>query len=512
MMSPSVRPPVEVSSARAARGAVAELDEVTASHVHRAGLRAKCSFLLSVLSGDAADAGERAAAFVGLVDDIDSLGHALVPDDFARLRELLDRVLTASVADSVWTLTCFPDPSVTAPAAIDGVNVRRVVATAETDGAGVDVARIDLPAGTDVAVVVEYTCTGDQPATVLAVDEGTGEVFAECPLLPGHNRLASMVLPLGASTDPTRLTLRIENSSSDDPVFWYQAAFHAAQPSSPRSITDVLHDELRVARRTKQPSVFAPITAEPLALHDIDRLMALRDKFRGERIFVMGNGPSLNRTPLELLHDEYVFGVNRVSLLFDRLAWRPTFFTAFDVRVVPDNQEEFAELPIPYKFFSARYKSMMGERENHYWYHTKGHYEGFETAFEPTVVYSGFGGGGTIAVIAIELAFLLGFREIYLIGTDASYSVPATVKQSGDDAFGDGVKLELESTADDDANHFDPRYFGRGKKWHNPNVREMKIGLARAASYIERRGGVLRNATIGGELDEVPRVDFETLF
>ena len=92
-----------------------------------------------------------------------------------------------------------------------------------------------------------------------------------------------------------------------------------------------------------------------------------------------------------------------------------------------------------------------------------------------------------------------------------SYTVPESVKQTGDDVFGDGVKLQLEST-EDDPNHFDPSYFGKGKKWHNPNVREMKIGFGRAAAYVERAGGRLLNATVGGELEQVPRVDFDSLF
>ncbi len=31
----------------------------------------------------------------------------------------------------------------------------------------------------------------------------------------------------------------------------------------------------------------------------------LKDKYKGERVFVVGNGPSLNKTPLYLLKNEY---------------------------------------------------------------------------------------------------------------------------------------------------------------------------------------------------------------
>ena len=90
--------------------------------------------------------------------------------------------------------------------------------------------------------------------------------------------------------------------------------------------------------------------SEYTKLHD------LHDKFRGERIFVMGNGPSLNKMDLSLLEGDNVFALNRCSLLFDRIKWRPKFYCAFDLTVIPDNLDEFNDLKIEYKFFSTKHK------------------------------------------------------------------------------------------------------------------------------------------------------------
>lgn len=256
----------------------------------------------------------------------------------------------------------------------------------------------------------------------------------------------------------------------------------------------------------KQPGI------EELTMQEVERLNELQGRFAGERIFVLGSGPSLNKTPLEKLENEHVFAVNRIGLLLERVSWQPMFYTAFDTRVVPDNAAEISELDIPYKFFSPRYRNLLGEAENHYFHSVSANYNGFGHSFTDNAAYCGFGGGGTISVIAIQLAYFLGFREIYLLGMDASYTVLPTVEQSGDYQLGGDVKMLLTSTADDDPNHFDPRYYGRGKKWHNPNVEEMKIGFGRSARYISSMGGKLRNATIGGALEEVERVDFESLF
>ena len=191
IMSQSVQRPAEFAPASAGRLETSAFDEIEALHVpvRRAGIQAKCSFLLSVLSSESSSAAERASAFVGLVDDIDSIVRALDQDDLLRLRELFDRVLTASAAEATWWITCFPDTSVTDSSAIDGTNVRRVVAEASVDGAvSVDVARVEVPGGIDAVVVSEYTCAGVQQAAIVAIDEGTGDVVAECRLPGGHNR------------------------------------------------------------------------------------------------------------------------------------------------------------------------------------------------------------------------------------------------------------------------------------------------------------------------------------
>ena len=168
--------------------------------------------------------------------------------------------------------------------------------------------------------------------------------------------------------------------------------------------------------------------------------------------------------------------------------------------------------PTPNEQFVTTLKHIvLPDVSNHYWYKAKGFYQGFRETFCPGATFTAFGGGGTITTIAIELAAFLGFRTINLVGVDLSYSIPETVLQTGGDQFGDGVGLYLESTEDDDSNHFDPRYFGKGKKWHNPNVRDMRIGIARAANYAATHGILVQNATVGGTLDQIPRISLEEL-
>ena len=83
-------------------------------------------------------------------------------------------------------------------------------------------------------------------------------------------------------------------------------------------------------------------------------------------------------------------------------------------------------------FFPNRFHGLLREGEDVFWYYSKSPGYSIHEKFE-TDVTNGVRGGGTVLVAAIQIAFYLGFREIYLTGVDASYSVPKTVIQSGDD-------------------------------------------------------------------------------
>ena len=248
-----------------------------------------------------------------------------------------------------------------------------------------------------------------------------------------------------------------------------------------------------------------------MSLEEYKKLASLCNLFKDQRIFIMGNGPSLNEIDLELIKNDHIFCLNRISLLLDRVSWTPEFYAAFDLTVVPDNLDEFNGLDIPYKFFATKHKGAILEKDQHYWYHDNSKPGNLEDRFDFSAAIKGFGGGGTVTTLAIQLAYYMGFDPIILIGCDASYTVPKTVEQSGPDKFNDGTKLFLQSTRDDDQNHFDPRYFGKGKKWHNPNVAEMHRGFENCYKALKKRSRTMVNATRGGALECVPRCNYDNL-
>ena len=249
----------------------------------------------------------------------------------------------------------------------------------------------------------------------------------------------------------------------------------------------------------------------PCSQNEKKRIKTLKGVFKGERIFIIGNGPSLNITPLDMLENEFTFMVNRGYLLYDRINWRPSFYTATDWRVVPDIAHEINLITGTLCFFEERFRGLLREGDEIYWYTHNPATLKKENNFAYNIEL-GVRGAGSVIGTAIQIAFYMGFNPIYLIGCDLGYRVNNSVVQEGADVFGTGTKLYLTSTEDDDPNHFDKRYFGANRRWHDPNVKRMISGHKQCLEGIESKGGRILNATIGGKLEIYPRVKFESLF
>ena len=283
-----------------------------------------------------------------------------------------------------------------------------------------------------------------------------------------------------------------------------------------------------------QTSSSSPLNKNHINLEKTDRcntscdLSSLRNKYKGKRLFVMGNGPSLNKMNLELLANDYVFATNGCFLLFDRISWRPHFYTCVDTRVLPDRAPDIIEMhkycpdmmmffPKILRIYDGTGKCMnttdfIPHATNRYFF------DDFPMAIQdlPRSAFSLDAEKGlviphTVTVTMLQLAYFLGFDEIYLIGCDTSYKIPTSVSQSGPKVTAD-TALFLTSTQDDDLNHFDPSYFGKGRTWHNPKVEDMLLHYQYSKDVLDQLGIKVFNATVGGALEVFPRVDYQTLF
>jgi hypothetical protein len=237
---------------------------------------------------------------------------------------------------------------------------------------------------------------------------------------------------------------------------------------------------------------------------DIEKLRALKDKHKGERCIIIGNGPSLNQTDFSLLTDQSTFGVNGIFYADDRLPQPLTYYVVEDTKVFEENTEAILEygrgcgeiiLPTLYK------KSVANPEEVTFFRMNGGFYRKqdpnfcrprFSTNAEEVLFC-----GQSVTFINLQLAYWMGFSEVALIGMDFSYTLPP----------GTVVKGHLYESQEDDPNHFDPRYFGAGKTWKNPYLNRVGANYEIAKVMFEADGRKVYNCTVGGKLEVFDRLD-----
>lgn len=222
------------------------------------------------------------------------------------------------------------------------------------------------------------------------------------------------------------------------------------------------------------------------------RLRQFKDRHRGERCFIIGNGPSLNQMDLRPLRNEYTFGFNRIYLLFPSLGFGTTYFVSINYHVIQQWAADIAALPMP-KFigWAGRHCLPCDER----------------TMFVRNLMIPHFSRnpslylweGHTVTYVAMQLAYYMGFRQVVLIGVDHHFVTPGTP----------GALVVSEG---EDPNHFAGNYFGPGVRWQLPelDLSERYYRLAREAYRLD--GREILDATVGGKLQVFPKVCYESLF
>jgi len=224
------------------------------------------------------------------------------------------------------------------------------------------------------------------------------------------------------------------------------------------------------------------------------QLASYADRHRGERCFVLGNGPSLNQTDLTKLRDEFTFGANRIYLLFDELGFSTSWLVAINTLVIQQCAAEISALNIP-KFMTWRGRRWLSDDPGVIYLDTD--YTQPAT-FSKSLTDRVFE-GGTVTYVALQLAYYMGFRQVVLVGVDHNYS-----------SAGDPNSTVVSKGPDQ--NHFDPRYFGEGFKWQLPDLQASERAYELAKQAFKADGRTIVDATMDGKLSIFPKVDYDSLF
>jgi hypothetical protein len=228
-----------------------------------------------------------------------------------------------------------------------------------------------------------------------------------------------------------------------------------------------------------------------------------KDIHKGERCFLIGNGPSLRVDDLNKLHEngEICFACNRINLVFSKTPWRPDYYAMSDGASIIMMKDDLNNIDCT-KFIADYYESdtryIVDDKEVEYLHYQFGgliNHPGF--SLDPSKYTCE--GGTALYDICLQMAVYMGFSEIYLLGVDNT------------------IICEKKD-------HFDENYYSdEQKKYLNnlpmsylPETEKTLFDLMNrcfetAKQYSKKYGFKIYNATRGGRLDVLDRVDFDSI-
>lgn len=239
------------------------------------------------------------------------------------------------------------------------------------------------------------------------------------------------------------------------------------------------------------------------------KLAALKNRHRGTRAFILGNGPSLKQMNLRALANEVTFAVNSTFRLYsdcgwvapytcfsDRVRWSETGPTA--LAASPGSQFFYAddwEVPAPHTLFTPAELERVILVDRGYLLPRFLHRWMFVANRAGTVTYLGLALkkfsanpaegvclGNSVIFLAAQMAVHMGCNPVILLGVDMDYSGPV-------------------------------KHFHEGKVWTPPMEyeRDAKPWFIRFRDDMAALGVEFLNGTDGGRIDCLRRVDFKHL-
>ena len=164
-----------------------------------------------------------------------------------------------------------------------------------------------------------------------------------------------------------------------------------------------------------------------------------RDMHRGQRVFLIGNGPSLADTDLDLLENEVTIAMNRVSLIYPKNPrWRPTYylFSSTNVRhpvwgsAWQSSVREAVSCEGTTSFIARMFKQYIDPTDEYpqiQWFDSMSEQKpAMSGDISPnsfsTNIVDRIDKSGTTMNLALQLVYHMGFDEVVFVGADLGWT------------------------------------------------------------------------------------------
>ena len=240
------------------------------------------------------------------------------------------------------------------------------------------------------------------------------------------------------------------------------------------------------------------------------RLAAVEGRHHGEKAVVIGMGPSLKTSDLERFDGYTTFACNKIYLAFEDTDWKPDYYGICDELVAKNNKDAIMAADFDgVEMFHAKVVKPFFQAEIDCAYY--GYADDLQTwdgkspcSLSSRLCGSVKGGGYSILLDQVQLAYAMGFAEVYVVGADFSFLLSKASRESSRS----GQVLESEG----EINHFHKDYRKPGETWTVPRMEEQRHAFDYCGRAFEADGRKLINASRVSKLDVLERVPFDDLF
>lgn len=232
-----------------------------------------------------------------------------------------------------------------------------------------------------------------------------------------------------------------------------------------------------------------PILLFSYSLQAKKKLLKLKGLAKNKTVLIVGNGPSLKKTPLEKF-DCFSIGMNKINLLFETSSWRPNVIICNNGLVMKQNKDFFKNTRIPVLLgIKGLFLGLVSKNIFHFNESPKSEFSSQFDDFSGTA--------GTVTFTALQFAHYLGAKRIIIVGVDHSFK-----------GYDNKNVPTIEKFKGNDENHFHPDYF-KGQIWGTPNLGLSEVGYQLANEFFLKNKIEVLDATINGKLNIFPKISIE---
>jgi hypothetical protein len=222
------------------------------------------------------------------------------------------------------------------------------------------------------------------------------------------------------------------------------------------------------------------------------RLKQFKEKHKNQDCFIIGNGPSLNSMDLNPLKHYHTFGLNKIHLMSKKVDLNLSYHVSVNRFVIEQSAYDFERLSCPsFLSYKSAYK-IVRELKHIYFIFTGSPY-----MFHKDITQK-VSEGYTVTFVAMQVAYYMGFKRVFLIGVDHNYKAT-------------GNPNEKQFLSGTDKNHFDPTYFGN-KEWQLPDLEASELSYHLAKFWYQKSGREIIDATYNGNLETFPKIPYEKAY